>query len=82
MSFYSATPLFNTGTFATWKLQVNARFTGGWENAAFEGAMVPVNANVGMFTFGVCGRDSGTGAIYVELPGQPNATSNAACVTW
>lgn len=86
VNFYSATPLFNTTTFATWKSQVHVKFGGGFLNPAFEVSsfMPTAGAKVGTFKFGVCGpaANSGSGAVYVNLPGNTGAVSNTACFTY
>lgn len=82
VEFYSPTPLFESGLIATYGQQINIRSSTNFVNPAFEVTMVPVGAKVGQFTVGICGRQTGTAAIYVELPGAPTQVSNTACVTW
>jgi hypothetical protein len=78
--YYSPTALLNSTTFATYKSQLKFKFTGGFVEPSFEAQMPTAGQKFGEVKVGVCGRSSGTGAIYIADPS--GKTSNVVCVTY
>ncbi len=82
IQYYAPTAFLNSTTFATYKPQIKFRFTGNWVEPSFEAQMPTSGQTYGEIKVGVCGRDTGPGAVYITAAGDATKSSNVVCATW